>query len=114
MAFLPGLIGAGLPFLGKAVPYIGKALKGAIGGLVKGLEGDEPVGQVLKQTGVGALTGLIGEGDVEHRKAPKAIHDAKEYVELEPKPVKEKSHHPKVKVPKLVKHKGRGQKAKRK
>lgn len=100
MAFLPGLLGATLPFLGRA-------LSGAVGGLIKGVESGKGALDVLKETGLGALHGAIGQPDDEQRVDPRPIdmEKAPEMKPKRPKPQKHQGAKGKVKLPKLVKHK---------
>jgi hypothetical protein len=100
MAFLPGLLGATIPFLGRT-------LKGAVIGLGKGLERGDSAVDVLKETGLGALHGAIGQPDDERRVDPRPIdmEKAPEMKPKHPKPQKHEGAKGKVKLPKLVKHK---------
>jgi hypothetical protein len=97
MAFLPGL-------LASAIPFLGRTISGAVSGLAKGIERGEGVGGVLKETGLGALHGAIGQPDDERRVDPKPVKNAPEHKAKEPKVVKHKGR-AKVKVPHMVKRK---------
>jgi hypothetical protein len=102
MAFLGGLLSSALPFLGNA-------LKGAIGGVAQAVQRGGGIGDVLKGAGVGALSGLVGQGDQQERIEPQPVRDAPEFKPKPPKPISR----PRIKVPQMIYRKKKKAKARR-
>jgi len=100
MAFLGPLLASVLPM---ALPILGRAVSGALGGVAQAVQRGGKGIDVLKGAGVGALSGLVGQGDQQERIEPRPVYDAPEHQMAEPRPIRHKT--AKVKLPKLVQHK---------
>jgi len=86
------------PLLGAALPFLGRALQGAVGGVAKAVQRGGSIGDVLKGGALGALSGAVGQPDETPMVEPKEVYDAPVHKPSNPRTVPQR----KIKIPQMM------------